>query len=220
MAGVPLVRGLTAPPAQRKLLRCQQSMRRVLLAVTLLGAMPLHRLCAQPDSGRERTLSFSDHCQTEARRLGMPSLAHHGVQSAELRLWYGGLFGLGVIRLRQIHQRWYACRYPAGGELVYTSILRDLPFDSGAATWKAAIDSGLFLLPQFPDRPRGRRGIEGDGTSYVIESFDGNRYRVATASNPEVHQSPDDQRFLRVLGVLDSLWRHAILPRCMRWSRP
>ena len=145
---------------------------------------------------RER-YNFADLVREGTISQNLPRLANRTGRAKELRLWYGfGLFGTGMIRLWQDSTVWHACRFPAEGE-VSRGAVPALASDSVAALWQAAVDSGLLRLPRFPDRGD-NIGMVMDGHSWVLESYDGRKYRVAEADNPDSFKSKDDRRVVAV----------------------
>ena len=106
-----------------------------------------------------------------------------------------------MIRLWQDSAAWYACEFPPEHHVISQRAGAGMPSDSAAALWKAAVDSGLLRLSRFPDRGD-NTGMVLDGHSWVVESYDGRKYRVAEADNPDVFKSADDRRIEAVAAAI------------------
>lgn len=166
------------------------------------------------DSARpNRSLYLLDFTRPAAEALKLPELAtasRRGVKR-ELRLWTGfGLTGVALLVLRETGKGWTGTDYYPVGEKHAPRKL-EVPSDSAARLWRAAVDAGLESLPPEPRRPPTDLFID-DGYSVVIEWADSTGVHATPAANPDVFCSPDDERIMAVVRAV--FGRPA--PRCMK----
>lgn len=138
---------------------------------------------------------------SEAALAGLTDLRDTALSEAdlELRLWYGD----GPVRptglvLRRTSGMWHAVQY------AYDRSNRCLmpasldPAIDWSAVWQQVEAEQALNLPTEPSRAH----VIDDGTFYSLEVKIGAAYHAVSYGNPEAHDTPEDQRVLRVVTAL------------------
>jgi len=155
---------------------------------------------------------FLDVIRDASARLHLSDLrtASRGA-GPELRLWDGfGVGGVQLLILRETPSGWRAfySAHVDGDSIERITALPDTA--EWAGRWRSAVKAGLLRLPPYSARDSAAFLVM-DGFSAVIEWFDGSRYGVSGADNPDSYCSRDDRQFI---AVLTAIRNHQWSTRC------
>ena len=154
---------------------------------------------ARADRSQDLLLEFA---RAYGRSAGLSDLSK-GTKAAnelEVRLWYGfGLTGVDGFVLRRMGDRWTGETVtPIGRTTCYER--RPTRQADWGVIWQQVRGSGLAGLPPKPSRDPKRLVL--DGYSYVLEWWEGGRYRTFVYDNPDVFKTDEDLRMILIVRQL------------------